>query len=29
MGHALFRRDVGDKTMALYQKYWDRLKVDM
>lgn len=29
LGHALFRQDVGDKTMALYQKYWDRLKVDM
>ncbi|WP_296403754.1 spermidine/putrescine ABC transporter substrate-binding protein [Psychrobacter sp.] len=29
LGHALFRQDVGDKTMALYQQYWDRLKVDM
>ncbi|AWT49010.1 spermidine/putrescine ABC transporter substrate-binding protein [Psychrobacter sp. YP14] len=29
LGHALFREDVGDTTMALYQKYWDRLKVDM
>lgn len=27
--HAMFREDVGDDTMALYQKYWDRLKVDM
>lgn len=27
--HALFREDVGDQTMALYQRYWDRLKVDM
>lgn len=26
---ALFREDVGDATMAIYQKYWDRLKVDM
>ncbi|SUD90678.1 ABC transporter substrate-binding protein [Psychrobacter phenylpyruvicus] len=29
LGHALFRQDVSDKTMALYQQYWDRLKVDM
>ncbi len=29
IGHALFREDVGDVTMALYQQYWDRLKVDM
>lgn len=27
--HAMFREDVGDETMALYQQYWDRLKVDM
>lgn len=27
--HALFREDVGDETMALYQQYWDRLKVNM
>lgn len=26
---ATFRGDVSDSTMALYQKYWDRLKVDM
>lgn len=26
---SLFREDVGDITMAIYQKYWDRLKVDM
>lgn len=26
---ALFREDVGDEAMAIYQKYWDRLKVDM
>lgn len=29
LGHALFRQDVSDDTMALYQQYWDRLKVDM
>ena len=27
--HAMFREDVGDEIMALYQQYWDRLKVDM
>lgn len=27
--HAMFREDVGDDTMALYQQYWDKLKVDM
>lgn len=27
--HALFRVDVGDETMALYQQYWDKLKVNM
>ena len=27
--HARFREDVGDDIMALYQQYWDRLKVDM
>lgn len=27
--HALFREDVGDATMAIYQQYWDKLKVDM
>lgn len=27
--HAMFREDVGDETMALYQQYWDKLKVDM
>lgn len=29
LSHALFRSDVSDSTMALYQQYWDRLKVDM
>ena len=27
--HAMFREDVGDAVMALYQQYWDRLKVGM
>lgn len=27
--HAMFREDVGDEVMALYQQYWDRLKVNM
>lgn len=27
--NALFREDVGDTTMALYQQYWDKLKVNM
>ncbi len=26
---SLFREDVSDKTMAIYQQYWDRLKVNM
>ena len=29
LSRASFRGDVSDETMALYQQYWDRLKVDM